>query len=104
MDFRVNLPTFILPSENDSIKKSCIVPNFKIINVKPTALGTLPGLSLGYDIIKTHRERIKVETKEPNAPQFIKLLPVQLHLKQNNETNTVTNPCMAIQFAIECPV
>ena len=40
-------------------------------------MGTLLGLSLRYDIIKTHGGEVKVETKEENATQFIKLLPVQ---------------------------
>jgi len=33
------------------------------------------GLSLSYDIIKTHGGEIKVETKEGEGAEFIVLLP-----------------------------
>src|SRR5258705_13931236 len=38
---------------------------------KPTGQGTGLGLSLSYDIVKTHGGEIKVETKEGGGTQFI---------------------------------
>jgi len=43
---------------------------------KPTGSGTGLGLSLSYDIIKTHGGEIKVETKENEGTIFIIQLPV----------------------------
>ena len=43
---------------------------------KPTGQGTGLGLSLAYDIIKTHGGEIKVETKEGEGSEFIIQLPV----------------------------
>ena len=43
---------------------------------KPTGQGTGLGLSLSYDIIKTHGGDLKVETKEGEFAEFIILLPV----------------------------
>ena len=43
---------------------------------KPTDQGTGLGLSLSYDIIKTHGGELKVETKEGAATEFIIQLPV----------------------------
>lgn len=43
---------------------------------KPTGQGTGLGLSLSYDIIKTHGGEIKVETKEGEGSNFIIALPV----------------------------
>jgi signal transduction histidine kinase len=43
---------------------------------KPTGQGTGLGLSLSYDIIKTHGGEIKVETKEGEGSDFIIALPV----------------------------
>ncbi len=42
---------------------------------KPTGEGTGLGLSLSYDIIKTHGGEIKVETKEGQGTTFIIQLP-----------------------------
>jgi two-component system, NtrC family, sensor kinase len=42
---------------------------------KPTGQGTGLGLSLAYEIIKTHGGTIKVETKEGEGTEFIILLP-----------------------------
>ena len=43
---------------------------------KPTGEGTGLGLSLAYDIIKTHGGEIKVETKEGEGSEFIIQLPI----------------------------
>ncbi|MBL7738891.1 MAG: two-component sensor histidine kinase [Chitinophagaceae bacterium] len=43
---------------------------------KPTGQGTGLGLSLSYDIIKTHSGEVKVETKEGEGTTFIIELPV----------------------------
>jgi two-component system, NtrC family, sensor kinase len=43
---------------------------------KPTGQGTGLGLSLSYDIIKTHGGEIKVETKEKQGSTFIIQLPI----------------------------
>jgi signal transduction histidine kinase len=43
---------------------------------KPTGQGTGLGLSLSYDIIKTHGGELKVETKEGEGAKFIIHLPV----------------------------
>ena len=45
---------------------------------KPTGQGTGLGLSLSYDIIKTHGGEIKVETKEGEGSEFIIQLPFNL--------------------------
>jgi signal transduction histidine kinase len=43
---------------------------------KPTGLGTGLGLSLTYDIVRTHGGEIKVETREGEGSEFIIVLPV----------------------------
>jgi two-component system NtrC family sensor kinase len=43
---------------------------------KPTGQGTGLGLSLSYDVIKTHGGELKVETKDGEGAEFIILLPV----------------------------
>jgi signal transduction histidine kinase len=43
---------------------------------KPTGQGTGLGLSLSYDIVKTHGGEIKVETPEGKGSEFIILLPI----------------------------
>jgi signal transduction histidine kinase len=45
---------------------------------KPTGQGTGLGLSLAYDIVKTHGGEIKVDTKEKDGSEFIILLPIYL--------------------------
>jgi len=42
---------------------------------KPTGQGTGLGLSLSYDIVKTHGGEIKVETKEGEGTTFTIVLP-----------------------------
>jgi C4-dicarboxylate-specific signal transduction histidine kinase len=37
---------------------------------KPTGQGTLPGLSLSYDIVKAHVGELKVETREGEGTNF----------------------------------
>tara|TARA_R110002167_G_scaffold253623_3_gene459947 strand:- start:80 stop:5902 length:5823 start_codon:yes stop_codon:yes gene_type:complete len=44
---------------------------------KPTGQGTGLGLSLSYDIIKTHGGELKVETKEGEGTEFIVVLPIE---------------------------
>jgi signal transduction histidine kinase len=44
---------------------------------KPTGQGTGLGLSLAYDIVKTHGGEIKVETTEGNGSEFIIQLPAK---------------------------
>ena len=43
---------------------------------KPTGQGTGLGLSLSYDIVKTHGGELKVETKEGEGSTFIIQLPL----------------------------
>jgi signal transduction histidine kinase len=43
---------------------------------KPTGQGTGLGLSLSYDIVKTHGGELKVETKEGEGAEFIISLPL----------------------------
>jgi signal transduction histidine kinase len=44
---------------------------------KPTGQGTGLGLSLSYDIIKSHNGEIKVNTKEGEGSEFVISLPVK---------------------------
>ena len=44
---------------------------------KPTGQGTGLGLSLSYDIVKTHGGELKVETKEGEGAEFIIELPIE---------------------------
>jgi two-component system, NtrC family, sensor kinase len=43
---------------------------------KPTGQGTGLGLSLSYDIVKSHGGELRVETKEGEGTEFIVLLPI----------------------------
>jgi two-component system, NtrC family, sensor kinase len=43
---------------------------------KPTGEGTGLGLSLSYDIVKTHGGEIKVKTKEGKGSEYIITLPI----------------------------
>lgn len=43
---------------------------------KPTGQGTGLGLSLSYDIIKSHGGEIKVQTKEDEGSEFIIQMPL----------------------------
>jgi signal transduction histidine kinase len=45
---------------------------------KPTGQGTGLGLSLSYDIVKTHGGELKVETKEGQGSVFVIALPTSL--------------------------
>jgi signal transduction histidine kinase/ligand-binding sensor domain-containing protein len=47
---------------------------------KPTGQGTGLGLSLSYDIIKSHGGEIKVETKEGEGSEFIITIPFKQHI------------------------
>ena len=55
------------------IKEKIFQPFF---TTKPTGQGTGLGLSLSYDIIKTHGGEIKVESKEGEGSEFIIQLPI----------------------------
>ena len=46
---------------------------------KPTGQGTGLGLSLSYDIVKTHGGELKVETKEREGVAFIITLPIKIN-------------------------
>ncbi|HRD44527.1 MAG TPA: ATP-binding protein, partial [Ferruginibacter sp.] len=56
----------------DSIKDKIFQPFF---TTKPTGSGTGLGLSLSYDIVKSHGGELKVETKEGESSIFSILLP-----------------------------
>jgi signal transduction histidine kinase len=56
----------------DSIKEKIFQPFF---TTKPTGQGTGLGLSLSYDIVKTHGGEIIVETEEGKGSEFI----IQIH-------------------------
>jgi signal transduction histidine kinase len=45
-------------------------------STKPTGEGTGLGLSLSYDIVKTHGGDLKVQTREGEGTEFIVILPV----------------------------
>jgi two-component system NtrC family sensor kinase len=57
----------------DTIKEKIFQPFF---TTKPTGQGTGLGLSLSYDIVKTHGGELRVETKEGEGSTFIIELPV----------------------------
>jgi signal transduction histidine kinase len=59
-----------IPSE---IKDKIFQPFF---TTKPTGQGTGLGLSLSYDIVKSHGGELKVETKEGEGTVFMIILPV----------------------------
>jgi len=52
----------------DSIKNKIFQPFF---TTKPTGSGTGLGLSLSYDIVKSHRGEIKVESEEEKGSEFM---------------------------------
>ena len=60
------------PGIPDEIKNKIFQPFF---TTKPTGQGTGLGLSLSYDIVKTHGGELKVETKEGEGSEFIIHLP-----------------------------
>ena len=45
---------------------------------KPTGQGTGLGLSLSYDIIKSHGGELKVESEEDKGSEFIIKIPLDL--------------------------
>jgi signal transduction histidine kinase len=57
----------------DAIKEKIFQPFF---TTKPTGSGTGLGLSLSYDIVKTHGGEIKVASKEDEGSDFIIQLPL----------------------------
>ena len=61
------------PGIPESIKDKIFQPFF---TTKPTGQGTGLGLSLSYDIVKTHGGEIKVESKEGEGTAFIIQLPI----------------------------
>jgi signal transduction histidine kinase len=58
----------------EKVKEKIFQPFF---TTKPTGQGTGLGLSLSYDIIKTHGGELKVDTKEGEGTVFVIELPVQ---------------------------
>lgn len=60
------------PGVPDSIKDKIFQPFF---TTKPTGQGTGLGLSLSYDIVKTHGGELTVETREGNGTEFSIQLP-----------------------------
>ena len=69
---------FISISDNgNGIPQNIIDKIFQpFFTTKPTGQGTGLGLSLAYDIVKTHGGELKVETKEGEGSVFIISLPV----------------------------
>jgi len=63
------------PGIPSSIKSKIFQPFF---TTKPTGQGTGLGLSLSYDIVKSHGGELKVETKEGEGSEFIIQLPKQV--------------------------
>jgi len=57
----------------DSIKEKIFQPFF---TTKPTGSGTGLGLSLSYDIIKSHGGKLSVESKEGEGSEFMIYLPI----------------------------
>lgn len=57
----------------EKIKDKIFQPFF---TTKPTGQGTGLGLSLAYDIVKSHGGELKVETMEGEGSEFIILLPI----------------------------
>ena len=56
----------------ESVKEKIFQPFF---TTKPTGQGTGLGLSLSYDIVKSHGGEIKVDTKVGEGSEFIIQLP-----------------------------
>jgi C4-dicarboxylate-specific signal transduction histidine kinase len=61
------------PGRSEKIKEKFFHLFF---TTKPTGQGTGLGLSLSYDIIKSHHAEIRVETAEDRGSEFIILLPI----------------------------
>jgi signal transduction histidine kinase len=61
------------PGIPDEIKEKVFQPFF---TTKPTGEGTGLGLSLSYDIIKSHGGKIEVESKVGKGTKFTILLPI----------------------------
>ncbi|MEJ7626846.1 MAG: ATP-binding protein [Ferruginibacter sp.] len=69
--------TLIYVSDNgNGIPQTIVDKIFQpFFTTKPTGQGTGLGLSLSYDIIKTHGGEIKVESEEGKGTTFIIQLP-----------------------------
>ncbi len=63
------------PGIPDEIKDKIFQPFF---TTKPTGQGTGLGLSLSYDIVKSHGGEIKVESSENKGSEFIIQLPLKM--------------------------
>ncbi len=67
----------IVTDNGDGIPQNLIDKIFQpFFTTKPTGQGTGLGLSLAYDIVKSHGGEIKVETEEGKGSSFIFTLPV----------------------------
>jgi signal transduction histidine kinase len=74
---KINDKVEIIVSDNgNGIPQKLIDKIFQpFFTTKPTGQGTGLGLSLSYDIIKTHGGEIKVHTKESEGTEFVISLP-----------------------------
>ena len=75
---KINNKAEIRVSDNgNGIPKKVVDKIFQpFFTTKPAGQGTGLGLSLAYDIVKTHGGEIKVATKEGEGSEFIIQLPV----------------------------
>ena len=75
---KINDNVFISVKDNgNGIPQKVLDKIFQpFFTTKPTGQGTGLGLSLAYDIVKTHGGELKVETKEGEGSEFIIKLPV----------------------------
>jgi two-component system NtrC family sensor kinase len=75
---RINSKAKIKVKDNgDGIPQKVVDKIFQpFFTTKPTGQGTGLGLSLAYDIVKTHGGELTVETKEGEGSEFIIQLPV----------------------------
>jgi len=75
---KINDKVFISVKDNgNGIPQKVLDKIFQpFFTTKPTGQGTGLGLSLAYDIVKTHGGELKVETKEGEGSEFIIKLPV----------------------------
>ena len=75
---KINKKIEIIVSDNgNGIPKNIVDKIFQpFFTTKPTGQGTGLGLSLSYDIVKSHGGEMRVETKEGEETEFIIQLPV----------------------------
>ena len=75
---KINDKVFVSVKDNgNGIPQKVLDKIFQpFFTTKPTGQGTGLGLSLAYDIVKTHGGELKVETKEGEGSEFIIQLPV----------------------------